>query len=594
MKPRAHGSDRDVERERDLLVAELGERVQEQRITLAWPHRREGACKPCVEGRPVDSSDRLVVVGGPPVDSGPTVRAQLTALGAPVVMEQIRRDPVEPREDAPARAPPRPLRVRECERLCRQIVGEVAPGASMEVGVDGVEVPVEDHPERLRLGQGPRHALHVRRNRIHHPDCARSRGHSFSVPDCGSDPHGRAPVSRAFPARYWAGRRMSEREGQVEHDAEHQVTPLELFFDLTFVFAMTQVTILLADDPTWGGVFRGMLVLAALWWGWGVYAWLSSAMDVDEGGVRLLVLAAMGGMFGAALAVPGAFGDDALLFGVAYLLVRVLHLALSALVVRDDPERREALVRFVPTAMLAPCLIVVAGLLEGRAQIVLWLVALAIDYLGPIVIGVGRGWRVAPEHFAERHGLIVLIALGESIIAIGLGAGFELDAGVVVAAALGLVVVSALWWLYFDVASILARGRLLRATGLDLHRLALHAYSYLHLPIVAGVVLFALGLKTTVADVGEPLETVPAFALCGGAALYLAGHVAFLHRCTGRIFRRRTIGAVVLLTLAPVAVLAPALAALALVSAVCVLVVAYEAIRYREQRLRVRHPEDAA
>ncbi len=385
---------------------------------------------------------------------------------------------------------------------------------------------------------------------------------------------------------------MSEHDGGHDDD-EHQVTPLELFFDLTFVFAMTQVTILLADDPTWGGMFRGMLVLAALWWGWGVYAWLTSATDVDEGGVRLAMLAAMGAMFGVALAVPGAFGDDALLFGLAYLVVRMLHLALSASVVRNDLERREALVRFVPTALLGPCLIVVAGLLEGRAQIALWLVALAIDYLGPVVIGVGRGWRVAPEHFAERHGLIVLIALGESIIAIGLGAGFELDTGVLVAAALGIVVVSALWWLYFDVASILARERLLQAIGLELHRLALHAYSYLHLPIVAGVVLFAFGLKTTVGDIGEQLETVPAVALCGGAALYLLGHVAFLSRSTGRIFRRRTIGAVVLLALIPVAVLIPALVALALVSAVCALVVAYEAIRYREHRIRVRHPEAA-
>ena len=137
----------------------------------------------------------------------------------------------------------------------------------------------------------------------------------------------------------------------VERD-EHEVTPLELFFDLTFVFAMTQVTILLADDPTWGGVFRGMLVLAALWWAWSVYAWLTSATDVDEGGVRLVMLASMAAMFGVALAVPGAFGDDAVLFGVAYLLVRLLHLVLSAIVVRDDPDRRGALLRFAPTAIL--------------------------------------------------------------------------------------------------------------------------------------------------------------------------------------------------------------------------------------------------
>jgi low temperature requirement protein LtrA len=378
---------------------------------------------------------------------------------------------------------------------------------------------------------------------------------------------------------------------EPELDAEHQVTPLELFFDLTFVFGMTQVTVLLADEPTWGGVLRGMLVLAALWWAWSTYAWLTSATDVDEGGVRLVMLASIGAMFGVALAVPGAFGDDAVLFGVAYLLVRVIHLILSATVVRDDPERGGALARFVPTAILGASLLVVAGFLEGDARIAIWLLALAIDYLGPVVVGVGRGWRVAPEHFAERHGLIILIALGESIIAIGLGAGFELDTGVIVASALGIVVVSALWWLYFDVAAIIVRGRLVQATGLELHRLALHAYSYLHLPMVAGIVLFALGLKTTVDHAGDALDTVPAVAICGGAALYLLGHIAFLFRTTGYVFRRRTIGAAVLLALIPLAVAIPALAALALVSAVCALVVAYEAVRYREDRVRLRHPE---
>jgi low temperature requirement protein LtrA len=387
---------------------------------------------------------------------------------------------------------------------------------------------------------------------------------------------------------------VSDAELGLERGDEHQVTPLELFFDLTFVFAMTQVTILLADDPTWDGVLRGMLVLAALWWAWGAYAWLTSAMDVDEGGVRLVMLASIGAMLIVALAVPGAFGDDAVLFGAAYLLVRLLHLALSAIVARNDPDRGGALLRFVPTAIFGASLLVLAGFLEGRERIAVWLVALAIDYLGPVVIGVGRGWRVAPEHFAERHGLIILIALGESIIAIGVGAGFELDTGVIVAAALGIVVVSALWWLYFDVAAIFARRRLMQATGLELHRLALHAYSYLHLPMVAGIVLFALGLKTTLGHVGEALDTVPAVGLAGGAALYLLGHIAFLFRTTGRVFRRRTVGAVVLLALVPVAVTIPALAALALVSAVCSLVVAYEVIRYRAARVQVRHPELAA
>jgi low temperature requirement protein LtrA len=387
---------------------------------------------------------------------------------------------------------------------------------------------------------------------------------------------------------------VSEAEGELEHGDEHQVTPLELFFDLVFVFAITQVTSLLANQPTWGGVLRGMLVLAAVWWAWIGYAHLTSAMDVDEGGIRLAMLASMGAMLGVALAVPGAFGHDAVLFGCAYLLVRLLHLVLSAIVARDDPDARGALLRFAPTATFGALLIMVAGFLEGDERIALWAVALAIDYLGPAVIGIGGGWRVAPEHFAERFGLIILIALGESIISVGAGAGFELGTGEIGAAMLGIVVVSAFWWLYFDVAAIFARRRLVQASGVERARLARDAYTYIHLPMVAGIVLFALGLKTTIGHVGEELDTVPAVGLCGGAALYLLAHVAFLFRTNGYVFRRRTVGAVVLLALIPAAVAIPALAALALVSAVCALVVAYEAIRYRGPRLQVRHPELAA
>jgi low temperature requirement protein LtrA len=337
-----------------------------------------------------------------------------------------------------------------------------------------------------------------------------------------------------------------------------------------------------------------MLVLVALWWAWTGYAWLTSTMDVDEGAVRLAMLGAMGAMLVVALAVPGAFSDDAVLFGLAYLLVRALHVVLYAIVGRDDPHLLGAVLRFAPTALLGASLIVVAGFLDGSAQIALWIVALTIDYVGPAAIGAGRGWRIAPEHFAERHGLIILIALGESIIAIGVGAGLVLDTGVVTAAALGIVVVSALWWLYFDVAAILATTRLVQTTGAAQARMARDAYSYLHLPMVAGIVLFALGLKTTLAHVGDELAVVPAVALCGGTALFLLANVAYLFRTTGRIFRRRTVGAAALLAFVPVAGAIPALAALTVVSTVCCLVVAYEAIRHREHRVRVRHPELAA
>lgn len=374
-------------------------------------------------------------------------------------------------------------------------------------------------------------------------------------------------------------------------DAEHQVTPLELFFDLVFVFAITQVTKLIVFEPNWSGVLHGMLVLMALWWAWTGYAWLTSTMDVDEGGVRLAVLAAMAAMLVVALAVPRAFGGDAVVFGVAYLLVRALHILLYGIVGRDDPDLLGAILRLAPTAIVGAALLVGAGFLHGHARVAVWVVALAIDYLGPAVIGGGRGWRIAPLHFAERHGLIILIALGESIVAIGVGAGFTLTAGVIVAAVLGIVVVSALWWMYFDVAAIFARTRLVEASGVEQARIARDAYSYCHLPMVAGIVLFAFGLRTTLHDVGGTLETVAAFGLAGGAGLYLLAHSGFLLRATHRIFRRRTSGGFLLLALIPAVVHLPALASLGLVSAVCSGVVAYEVLRYREHRVRVRHPE---
>jgi low temperature requirement protein LtrA len=370
---------------------------------------------------------------------------------------------------------------------------------------------------------------------------------------------------------------------------EHAVTPLELFFDLVFVFAITQVTNLLTHEPTWHGVIRGSLVLAAIWWAWTGYAWLTSTLDVDEGPVRLMMLAAMAAMLGVALAVPEAFRGDAVLFGFSFLLVRVMHLVLYANAGRDDPDLLGALLRLVPTELLGASLIVVAGFLSGEARIAAWLIALAIDYTGPAVVAL-QGWRIAPAHFAERHGLIVLIALGESIVAIGVGAGFTLTTGSIAGAVLGVVVISALWWLYFDVAAIFARRQLVQASGVAQARLARDSYSYFHLPLVAGIVFFAFGLKTTLHHVGDTLDTVPAVALCGGGALYLLGHVVFLYRATRHVFRRRTLGALVLLGVVPAALTLPALAALGLVSAVCSLVVAYEALRYRMSRLQIRHP----
>jgi low temperature requirement protein LtrA len=370
-------------------------------------------------------------------------------------------------------------------------------------------------------------------------------------------------------------------------EPEQRVTPLELFFDLVFVFAITQVTGMLSENPTWEGLGRGLLVLSAIWWAWTAYSWLTNEIDTDEDAARLAMFAAMVAMLVVALATPEAFGADGVLFGCAYFCVRTLHILVYAYA-SPDVGVTAAVWRLAPTAIAAPALLIVAGALEGAAQAALWVGALAIDFSGPYLRG-PRGWRVSPAHFTERHGLIVIIALGESIVAIGVGAaGLALDAGVVAAAALGLLIAAALWWAYFDVAAVLAARKLGKATGEARAALARDAYSYLHLPIIAGIVLFALGIKKTIAGAEEPLETIPAIALCGGVTLYLLGLVAVRLRNVGTLSRQRLVTAILCLASLPVALTAPSLVALATVAALCTALISYEAIRGRELRGRVR------
>ncbi len=379
---------------------------------------------------------------------------------------------------------------------------------------------------------------------------------------------------------------MPVRERRFE--SEQRVTPLELFFDLVFVFAITQVTGFLADNPSWGGLLRGLLLLSALWWAWAAYAWLTNTLNPEEGAVRMAMFASMAAMLVVSLATPHAYDVDGVVFGIGYLIVRALHLDLYALAGRGDPELFHAVVRILPSALLSAALLVVAGFVDGTTQLALWVSALAIDYLWLLVGGM-RGWRVSPEHFVERHGLIIIIALGESIVAIGVGAaGLPLDGAHITAAVLGIVVAAALWWSYFDWAIYIAQARLANATGAERAILARDFFSYLHLPMVAGVVLFALGVKTTLSHFDEPLDVIPALGLSGGLALYFAAHVALRLRMSGGWGHGRPVATVVLLALVPVATQVPALAALALVAGTCACLIAYEALRYPYARSWIR------
>jgi low temperature requirement protein LtrA len=370
---------------------------------------------------------------------------------------------------------------------------------------------------------------------------------------------------------------------------EERVTALELFFDLVFVVAITECTSLMADHPSWGGLLKGVLVLGVLWWSWVGYAWLTSTVNPEEGSVRLVMFAAMAAALVAALCVPHVFDDTALLFACAYAVVRVAHIGLYMVASRGDGNLRHSVTALGLSTAVGVSLLVVASATDGALQVGLWALALVLDAAGPFFFGV-EGWRLVPGHFAERHGLIVLIAIGESMVALTVGAQHGVDAGVVAAAVVGVAVAAGLWWLYFDVVALFAARHLAgTAEGRERNAVARDSYSYLHYPMIAGIVLLALGTKKTLAHVGDELTAPTAAALLGGGALYLLAHIAFRLRNVGTLSRPRAVGAAVLLALIPAAMRVPALIALCLLAAVLAAVIAYEALRYADARDRIRH-----
>jgi low temperature requirement protein LtrA len=388
---------------------------------------------------------------------------------------------------------------------------------------------------------------------------------------------GTAPGSRA--------RRLSPelREGEA-------VKPLELFFDLVFVLGFTQCTALMTADPSWDAVGQGMLVLAMLWWAWAGYAWLTSVIDPEEGAVRIAFFVAMAALLIVALCVPQAFGDRALAFAIAYGVVRASHIALFLLASRDDPALRRSVLDLAISTAIAVGLLVGASFLDGTWQGALWVLAIALDWGGPSLFGI-EGWKLVPAHFAERHNLVIILALGESIVALGIGAEVDLSAGVIAAAVAGIALASAVWWTYFDVVALVTAVRLTQAApGRARNVLARDSYSYLHYPMVAGIVLLALGLEYTLRHVSDPLDSVHRFALLGGVAIYLLAHVVLRLRNAGTVNVQRLVLALVLLALCPVSLEVSSLVTLAAVNVLLWAMIAYETMKiYDERRYQLRH-----
>lgn len=367
------------------------------------------------------------------------------------------------------------------------------------------------------------------------------------------------------------------------------VRPLELFFDLVFVLGFTQCTALMIEAHSWEGIGRGVLALALLWWAWVGYSWLTSVIDPEEGAVRLAMFAAMAAMLVAALALPRSFDGEAAWFVGAYAVVRGLHGLLFVVASRDDRDLRHSVLTHTATTGLALAGLAVGTQVDGDARVLVWAVALAVDVAGPAIVGID-GWQLVPAHFAERHNLVIILALGESVIALGAGSERDLTGGVVLAAVLGIGLAAAYWWTYFDVVWQVNARRLHQAqSGRARNTYARDCYSYLHFPMVAGIILTALGIHEVLAHHEEPLDAVHAFALVGGVAIYLLGHVGLRLRGARSLNTRRLFVAAVALVLVPLATEPPALVVLALANVALWALIALETRSYGQTRYDLRH-----
>jgi low temperature requirement protein LtrA len=340
---------------------------------------------------------------------------------------------------------------------------------------------------------------------------------------------------------------------------DRRTSPVELLWDLVFVFAVTQVTTLLANDLTWAGLARAMLVLALIWWAWSAFVWASNAQAQSSRTLTLSLLVATVAVFITGLALPRAFKAEATLFAASYAVVRLLHLVLYADASRKGNAAWSAIAGFAITVGIGMALLIGGSFTTGAARYALWALATAIDYAGPAWLTRERLrglQRVAVAHFAERYSLFVIICLGESIVAVGVAAGSRgtrpLSAALVVAVALGLLITVAMWWTYFDRAAGEAEERL-RAHD-DPVLAAADAYSYLHLVLVAGIIIFAVGLKDLArGSVTAPLAGPARLALTAGIALYLIGQAAVTLRLHGDQKPAKLVAAVALLILYAVA-----------------------------------------
>ena len=386
-------------------------------------------------------------------------------------------------------------------------------------------------------------------------------------------------------------RRLQRRQVAAE---EQRATSLELFYDLVFVFAITQVSHLLLEHLTWAGAGQALLVLLVVWWSWNYTTWVTNELDPESLSVRLLMIALMLATLLMAIAIPQAFGKHALLFVGSYVAIQVgRHTFLTFAAAEPGTIERERAGRILTWFVAAGVLWIAGALVDGPARVAFWLAALALDYGGPLVTyrvpGLPRvapeAWSVGTEHFAERFGLFVILALGESIVITGATtSALDLDTARFVALGMAFLLTAALWWLYFTSVARIAQRHLELSENRTL--LARDAYTYLHLIIVAGVIVSAVGDELVIA---HPLEVLPGdqvAAVVAGPAIYLLAHALFRLRMAGSVSWRRLGGALACLVVGLIGAFVPALVVGALLIAVLVAVIGSEYVAAARRRAR--------
>ncbi len=324
-----------------------------------------------------------------------------------------------------------------------------------------------------------------------------------------------------------------------------RVRPFELFFDLVFVFGITQVVVVLEHHLSWGGVGQAILVFWLLWWAWTQFTWALNAADTEHPWIEFGTLVATAVAFFMAVAVPEAFAGGALWFALPYVAVRVIGLTIYIGVMRENPEGRTVVQSFATASLFGLAAVIVGALLGGEYQAMLWVLVIILDMVAATAAGKGD-WAIHPEHFAERHGLIVIIALGESLIVAASGlVGAERSVDLLAAGFLAVSITCALWWSYFPVAKPALERSLSHASGVKQATMARDAFSLAHFPMLCGVIAYAVAIEAAVAHPSDPLGTEARVALALGLLLFMGGLAVAYWRASCEVKTSRVVVSVV-------------------------------------------------